>query len=77
MKTTKTIAGHAFTLTRGRRYRAERPMADGREVFTVTIQDLESGDEEAEVRGLSYDNANDLLTQFNDGASSWDGREWS
>jgi len=74
MTTTKTIAGHA--LTAGRTYRAERPMADGREVFAVTIRDLESGDAEAEVGGLAYDAANDLLAQFNNGPSSWDGRVW-
>jgi len=76
MTTTKKIAGHAFTLTPGRTYRAERPMADGREVFTVTIRDLESGDAEVEVGGLEYDEANDLLAQFNAGPSSWDGRVW-
>jgi hypothetical protein len=76
MKTTRTIAGHAFTLTPGRRCRAERPMADGREAFTVSIKDLGSGDTEAEVGGLAYDAANDLLAKFNDGASSWDGRVW-
>ena len=77
MKTTKTIAGHTFTLTPGRQYRAERPMDDGREVFTVSIKDLESGDIAAEVDGLTYDDANDLLTRFNDGASSWEGRQWA
>jgi hypothetical protein len=75
-RTTKTIAGFAFTLIPGRRYCAERPMDDGRAAFTVTVRDVESGDVEAEIVGLAYDDANDLLGQFNNGPSSWEGRLW-
>lgn len=76
-KATHTIAGVEFTLTRGVRYLASRPMADGRKVFTVTISHTPGGADVATVDELSYDAANNLLARFNNGPSSWDGRVWA
>lgn len=81
MTTTRTIAGHALTLRRGRRYLAGRPMADGREWFPVAIQDITDGVRidarpAAIVGPLRYDDANQLLRAFNSGPTSFHGRTW-
>ena len=81
MKTTKTIAGHKITLTRGQRYMAGRPFASrGRKTYPVTIYQITHGfsfqNGVATIDGLSYDQANDLLTVFNNGTTSFDGRVW-
>ena len=76
--TTKKIAGHTLTLEGGKRYRAERRMAvRGQTEFTVWIVDTKTGHTVESFDGLSYDAANEMLGEFNDGPTSWDGREWS
>jgi hypothetical protein len=80
-RSTRKIAGHAITLTVGRRYLATRPMADGYATrFDVSITDTTDGvifdkTPAVKVKGLSYDRANDLLNEFN-GEETWSGREW-
>ena len=79
MKTRK-IAGHTITLDAGKRYRASRPFASRKgERFTVSIQELPGGfyaQADATVPGLSYAAANALITRFNNGLTSFDGRIW-
>ena len=69
MKTTKTIAGHEITLTRGERYVAGRPMAsDSQNAFPVSIHNVTagwSGDAERTLPAMTYDEANDFLAAFN------------
>ena len=75
---TEKIAGHKVMLVTGKRYRAERPMAvRGQTAFTVWIVDTKTGHTVESFDGLSYDAANEMLGEFNDGPTSWDGREWS
>jgi len=82
MPTTRTIAGHAFTLIPGRRYVASRPMAGpGVDSFLVTITDVtfDHGFDSPAVATagpLDYDAANALLAAFNDGPASFLGRTW-
>jgi len=81
MKTTKTIAGHKITLTRGERYWAGRPFASrGRKTYPVTIYPISNGfsfqNTAARIDGLSYDEANRLLEAFNNGTTGLDGRVW-
>jgi hypothetical protein len=73
----KKIGGREFTLVVGETYRASRPMADGRAIFTVSITNLRTNRIEARVGGLDYAASNDLLFAFNSGASSFDGRLWT
>lgn len=82
-KTTRTITGHRITLQEGCRYMARRPMCDSksRKVYPVSIiQHHVDGWECAAsvftVDGLSYDDANELLTAFNNGETSFEGRVW-
>jgi len=77
-KTTETrqIAGHEITLTSGKRYLASRPMATrGRDSYPITIRD-EDGNDALTLAPLSYDDANEFLNAFNNGAISFDGRVW-
>jgi hypothetical protein len=80
--TTRTIAGHEFTLIAGRRYLASRPMASRKgERFDVKVTDTTDGfffgaEPEAIVPGLGYDAANRLIEAFNDGETSFEGRIW-
>ena len=80
---TQTIAGHEITLDLGRRYLALRPIAArGMTSFDVTIRDItESVDFDARpclvIPGLSYEAANQLLNEFNNGPTSFEGRIWS
>jgi hypothetical protein len=88
---TRTIAGHALTLTAGRRYLASRPMissrlmasqaARGRVRFDVKITDITDGyaidaKPAAVVPGLGYEEANEVLRRFNNGETSFEGRVW-
>jgi len=78
-KITRTIAGYELTLHRGR-YLATRPMGPqpGR-LVTVTIQTWQDGDRGrtvAKLCNMTLDKANDFLEEFNDGPSTFDGREW-
>ena len=79
--TTRTIAGHEITLAEGVRYMATRPMASRRgQTFPVTIRPVMGAPLEAEnvvLPALSYDAANEFLTEFNNGAMSFDGRVWA
>lgn len=78
--TTKTIGDRELTLVPGRRYWAARPMYNGsRQLFPVFIRDITDGTTEKIVEvleGFSYDEANDFLTAFNNGPTSFDGRVW-
>jgi hypothetical protein len=70
---TKTVAGHAITLTPGRRYIVGRDIGTrGRTEFTVEVKDITDGlsvfsKTVWEVTGLSYKAANALLAEFNNG----------
>jgi uncharacterized protein with PIN domain len=82
-KTTREIAGHSFTLTKGRRYVATRQWItrewlnrNGQKV-TVTVTDQETQEVAATVPDLTYDQANELLAAFNNGRTSWEGRLWA
>lgn len=73
---TRTIAGIDISLVSGRTYLASRPLADGRDVFPVTIRDNE-GKAVVRIPGLDYDQSNDLINQFNnDERGSLFGRVW-
>ena len=80
MKTTKTIAGHKITLTRGERYVASRPMATrGRKTYPISIHNISLGWSDHAVLTLpemTYDEANDFLAAFNNGTTSFEGRVW-
>lgn len=79
---TKTIAGHAITLAKGRRFLASRDMGTrGRTEYDVEIRDITDGASifsrtAWEVTGLSYKAANALLAGFNNGPTSFSGRVW-
>ena len=77
---TQTIAGRELTLTVGQTYLATRPMARrNMTTYPVTIQAImQSGNEikVRELKGMSYDAANDFINAFNNGESSWAGRVW-
>jgi len=80
-KLTREIAGHEITLVEGTHYIAGRPMGPPKgKPITVTIhpygESLCGSDGVAQVKGLSYDEANDLLEAFNNGEHSFDGRIW-
>ena len=72
-----------MTLTRGRRYCASRPIAErGRWHFPIFIRAL-TGDGSGilanpvvTLPGLSYDEANAFLMEFNNGKISFEGRVW-
>ena len=81
MRTTKTIAGHKITLTRGHRYMAGRPFASRRrKTYPVTIYQITNGfsfqNGVAAIDDLTYDQASELLAAFNNGTTSFDGRVW-
>ncbi len=79
---TQWIAGHRLTLEAGVRHRAGRPILTGprKQTFTVSIydfiDDVFSPIPVETVRGLTYEQANELLNEFNNGATSFDGRVW-
>lgn len=75
---TRTIAGQQLTLLAGVRYRASRPFSQrGRTVYPVSIERLDDpvGDVLV-VGGLSYQDADKLVNEFNNGPMSFDGRIW-
>lgn len=78
--TTKTICGRELTLVPGRRYLAARPMFNGtQKLFPITIRDITHGFASEPVEVLecfSYDEANEFLAAFKNGAISFDGRVW-
>jgi hypothetical protein len=76
---TLTIASHEITLTEGISYIASRPMGI-RPLYTVSIRynqgDIKNGTVR-QIKGLTYDDANDLINAFNnDPRGSFYGREW-
>jgi hypothetical protein len=78
---TRVIAGHKVTLFEGGHYLAHRPIVNKkRKVYPVTISPHPafdtSGLTEVTIDGLSYSKANEFLTAFNNGPSSFDGRTW-
>lgn len=79
-KKTRKIAGHRITLLEGVHYIATRPMGPPpNKPITVTIQPMEGAPLEAvefQIAGLTYDEANRLLSAFNNGPMSFDGRVW-
>lgn len=73
---TRRIAGHTITLDRGTWYIATRPMAcRGRTTYPVHIRDA-ADQVVLTIPDLTYDAANRLITRFNNGRTSWDGRTW-
>ena len=80
---TRIVAGHKITLENGKTYIATRPMASrGVKIFPVNIYDItESGfnfnkQSEMTIKGLDYEKANKLLSAFNNGLISFEGRTW-
>ena len=78
---TKTIAGRKMELVAGVRYRASRPFASrGRKEYPVSIAELLPNGEAVPVLyrfdGLTYEQANALVNEFNNGPMSFDGRVW-
>lgn len=76
--TTKTrkIAGHKITLESGKWYLASRPMASYKgQTFPISIRD-EYNNEVLALAPMSYDAANAFLNAFNNGETSFDGRDW-
>jgi hypothetical protein len=78
---TQTIAGHTFTLQAGETYLASRngdQRNRGPENFIVTISASNTINpyEVAKTSPLTYDNANTLINDFNNGETSWEGRVW-
>jgi len=74
---TQVIAGYEFTLTAGVRYYASRPMArKSGEKFTVSIRENFGDKPGAEIPNLTYNEANELINAFNNGATSFEGRVW-
>ena len=68
----RTIAGHEIELTEGLHYIATRPMGE----LEVYICGYNSKHVYRQFFGLTYDEANELLNAFNNGAVSFDGRVW-
>lgn len=76
-KRTRTIEGRELALVEGRRYIASRPMANrGMKLFPIFIRDIVGGNDIEILEGFTYDEANDFLATFNNGATSFDGRIW-
>lgn len=73
----RIIGGHEFDLTSGVRYIASRPFFErGQQLCTVTIRILDSDKVVSQIPNLTYDQSNDLLCAFNNGATSFEGRVW-
>ena len=80
MQKTQVIAGHEITLEAGVRYYASRPMLTAHshlsDRMTVSIKQNFGDKPGAEIPGLTYDQANELIKAFNNGAISFVGRVW-
>ena len=76
---TRTIAGHTFTLTVGLPFRAHPPQLTG-DTYSVDICEMMGpgvGDLiSTKAEGLSLDDANTLVAEFNSGSDRFDGRVW-
>lgn len=80
-KTTRTIAGQAIALVRGKRYLASRPIASrGRKAFPVSICEITRSGLAPEptlvIDGLDYEASTRLVNEFNNEAMSFSGRIW-
>lgn len=78
---TRTIAGHDITLTVGINYLATRPMAfRKRQSFPVSIYAWQTDTLRqfpiTVIPGLTYDQANNFINEFNNGSTSFEGRIW-
>ena len=72
---TQTIAGREISLPTGW-YIASRPMASRKnELFPITIH-TEGFHIVATLDPMTYDDANEFLNEFNNGPTSFDGRDW-
>lgn len=78
--TTRKVAGVRLSLIPGVRYVASRPFAKWHHTeYPVTIQPMIGRPVDAvsvTIPGLTYEAANRLVNAFNNGAMSFDGREW-
>lgn len=75
--TKQLINGREFDLTSGVRYIASRPFFErGQQLCTVSIRELDTDKVVDTVPNLTYDQSNDLLCAFNNGATSFEGRAW-
>ena len=75
----RTIAGREITLYKGVTYLATRPAVSKKnQLFDVTIRPIEpvEGIEPIVFEQLSYDEANALINEFNNGSISFLGRKW-
>lgn len=73
---TQTIAGHEITLESGTWYRASREFAQrGKTIYPVKITDRDSKIVWT-IDGLTYEQANEFLNEFNNGKISFTGRVW-
>lgn len=68
----------ALGLVKGVRYQAARPLASrGRHEFPVTFTPIDGSTAPVRViDGLDYDQANQVLAEFNNGRTSFEGRVW-
>ena len=74
---TRIIAGHEFSLEAGIRYSASRPLATrGREVYPVSIKAAGCADPDVVIDGLTYDEADELNSAFNNSPFPFEGRVW-
>lgn len=80
MTTTQTIAGHSFTLTKGRRYRASfRTIGQRARTHNVLIYDITEATGivlETQFRVARKDDGLALVLAFNDGPTFYEGRVW-
>lgn len=68
----------ALGLVKGVRYQAARPLATrGRHDYPVTFAPIDGSEVPTRVLdGLDYDQANQVLDEFNNGRTSFEGRVW-
>ena len=71
--TTRMIAGHSVTLVSGNHYIATREMGT---ISPVIIRGYNTGTPADVLYPTTYDEANEILAAFNNGAVSFDGRVW-
>ena len=72
-----TIAGIELELVEGKRYRAARSMARQMgQLFWVEVVELPNQDRMFFRNGLTYEEANAFVNEFNNGESSFSGRIW-
>ena len=72
-RSTEMIAGHEVTLVRGNHYIAYREMGT---ISPIIIKGYNTGIPAEVLYPKSYDEANEILNAFNNGATSFEGRIW-